>query len=96
MSGLSDEYDHTFPTNHHGPSIIHCSSHLEPLAGPLGHSLTGDFENDEAAPIAAVNCPSWDGLQPESRTSINGGTFIGGNLNHVQYQGDTGECQYSN
>jgi hypothetical protein len=31
----------------------------------------------------------WDGAGP--RTHINGGTFVGGNVNHFQQQGETGQ-----
>ncbi|KAJ7850332.1 hypothetical protein B0H13DRAFT_1644582 [Mycena leptocephala] len=36
---------------------------------------------------------SRDGLPPEPQTSINGGTFISGNVNHIQCQGETGELE---
>ncbi|KAJ7830688.1 hypothetical protein B0H13DRAFT_1654984, partial [Mycena leptocephala] len=34
-----------------------------------------------------------DGLPPEPQTSINGGTFIGGNVNHIQHQAESGELE---
>jgi hypothetical protein len=34
---------------------------------------------------------SWDGLPRESQTRINGGTFVGGNVNHIERHGETGE-----
>ncbi|KAJ7918010.1 hypothetical protein B0H13DRAFT_1710071 [Mycena leptocephala] len=71
-------------------SIIHLSSHLQPLAGPPGepaHSSTGDSRtNGPESSIAAINCTPWDGMHPEPKTSIN----IGGNLNHIQRQGEAG------
>jgi hypothetical protein len=33
----------------------------------------------------------WDRPPQAPVTSINGGTFIGGNLNHIQRHGETGE-----
>jgi hypothetical protein len=96
VSNAPREYSHTFPLNRPDPSSIHPSPNVEPLAGPLGkpaHSLTGDFRNDDPqSSIAAINRTPWDGLQPEPKTSINGGTFIGGNLNHIQRHGEAGEC----
>jgi hypothetical protein len=78
--------------NRHHPSIIHPSSHLQPLAGLPGepaHLFTGDFRNDEPeSSIAAINRTPQGGLQQEPKTSIN----IGGNLNHIQRHGEAGEC----
>ncbi|KAJ7918032.1 hypothetical protein B0H13DRAFT_308633, partial [Mycena leptocephala] len=84
------EYGHTSPINHHHPSIIYPSSHLQPLAGLPGepaHLFTGDFRNDEPeSSIAAINCTQWGGLPQEPKTNIN----IGGNLNHIQRHGEAG------
>ncbi|KAJ7918017.1 hypothetical protein B0H13DRAFT_308516 [Mycena leptocephala] len=80
------EHGHTSSINCHHPSIIHPSSHLQPLAGLPGepaHLFTGDFRNDEPdSSIAAINDTPWGGLQQEPKTSIN----IGGNLNHMNIQ----------
>jgi hypothetical protein len=44
--------------------------------------------------VAGINHTPWDGL-PGPKTSISGGTFIGGNVNHNQHQhhGEPGECR---
>ncbi|KAJ7910458.1 hypothetical protein B0H13DRAFT_2272472 [Mycena leptocephala] len=94
LLGPPREYSHTSPMNRHDPSIIHCSPNFERLAGPLGepdHSFTGDFRNDgPESSLTAINPTPWDGLQQEPKTSINGGTFIGGNLNNIQRHGEAG------
>ncbi|KAJ7918036.1 hypothetical protein B0H13DRAFT_1710105 [Mycena leptocephala] len=69
------------------------------MASPLGepaHSFAGDAQNDgPESSIAVINHTPWDGLHLEPKTSINGGTFIGGNLNHIQRHGEAGECPCS-
>ncbi|KAJ7204826.1 hypothetical protein GGX14DRAFT_646481 [Mycena pura] len=55
------------------------SSHIDPFPGNFGGF------------VAPINRPSWE--EPVShapRTSINGGTFIGGNVNHIQRSGEPG------
>jgi hypothetical protein len=37
------------------------------------------------------NACQWDGLPREPQTSINGGTFVGGNVNHIEHRGEPGE-----
>jgi hypothetical protein len=55
--------------------------------------------NDNSHPLPAdfgreiMNQPIclWDGLPREPQTSINGGTFVGGNVNHIERHGEPGE-----
>jgi hypothetical protein len=96
LLGPPGGYSHTSPMNRHDPPIIHPSRNFEPQAGLLGepaHSFMGDARNDgPESSIAAINRTPWDGLHQEPKTSINGGTFIGGNLNNIQRHGEAGEC----
>lgn len=86
------EYSHASPMNRHCHPIIHPSSNFKCMGKPA-HSFTGDVRDDgPESSIAAINRTPWDGLQQEPKTSINGGTFIGGNLNHIQRHGEAGEC----
>ncbi|KAJ6529472.1 hypothetical protein DFH09DRAFT_934768, partial [Mycena vulgaris] len=52
----------------------------------------GDFRGD-ASWVGAVNHAPWDSLPHEPKTSIHGGTFIRGNVNHIQRYGEQGEYQ---
>jgi hypothetical protein len=57
----------------------------------------GSSHNNHPPPshfgLEVVNQPvfPWDGLPQRPETSINGGTFIGGNVNHIQHHGEPGE-----
>ncbi|KAJ6551271.1 hypothetical protein B0H19DRAFT_1263941 [Mycena capillaripes] len=79
--------------NHHDiHSATYWSTNLFLLPSPLGepdHPFTGDFGNDESA-VSAIHRAPWDGLPHEGKTSINGGTFIGGDFNHIQRHGEAG------
>jgi hypothetical protein len=60
------------------------SSHIRPFPG--------NFQSDAFS--VAANHPSWEDLLPHApRTSITGGTFIGGNVNHIQRSGEPGGFQ---
>jgi hypothetical protein len=63
------------------------------LAGSLGE-LAPQAANigSNTFSVAGINHTPWDGL-PGPKTSISGGTFIGGNVNHNQHQhhGEAGE-----
>ncbi|KAJ7489271.1 hypothetical protein FB451DRAFT_1080788 [Mycena latifolia] len=55
------------------------------------HSLT--FPGDLGGPpnvLIGSATGARDSRQPEPKTSINGGTFISGNVNHIQRRGETG------
>jgi hypothetical protein len=67
------------------------------LAGSFGepaHPAVASIGSN-AFTVAGINHTPWDGL-PGPKTSISGGTFIGGNVNHNQHQhqhhGEPGEC----
>jgi hypothetical protein len=53
------------------------------------HPLPADFGQE------IINQPIFprDGLTPEPQTSINGGTFISGNVNYIQRQGESGKLE---
>jgi hypothetical protein len=43
--------------------------------------------------VTSINHFPWDDPLFQPKTSINGGTFIGGNVNHNQHHGEPGACQ---
>ncbi|KAJ7204824.1 hypothetical protein GGX14DRAFT_646452 [Mycena pura] len=86
------------------PSSTAVDSLQQPLIGrtdvdPISH-LSTNFELPTSSHIdlfarnfggfvAPINRPSWEEPVPHApRTSINGGTFIGGNVNHIQRSGE--------
>ncbi|KAJ7035191.1 hypothetical protein C8F04DRAFT_1233840 [Mycena alexandri] len=80
------------PTNR---AITYPSAHSEPhlnSAGEPGHPFPGDVrEPARDSNVALTNRPDylWDRPQDRSRTSIQGSTFIGGNVN-IQRHGEIG------
>ncbi|KAJ6551280.1 hypothetical protein B0H19DRAFT_1378054 [Mycena capillaripes] len=56
--------------------------------GPGSHPSPANFER-EIAEFKQSIFP-WDVPPHEPKTSIHGGTFIGGNVNHIQRQGESG------
>jgi hypothetical protein len=72
---------------------------------PVGNEYSAAFEtganqpsqcpleqNSGALPIADANSTfPWNTPENAQATSISGGTFIGGNVNHIQRHGETGE-----
>ncbi|KAJ7851305.1 hypothetical protein B0H14DRAFT_2509303 [Mycena olivaceomarginata] len=58
-----------------------------------GHAFTADVsEHPLGSNMAVINPPvlPWDPPQDVPRTSISGGTFITGNVNHIQRHGEKG------
>jgi hypothetical protein len=66
------------------------------LAGSFGepaHPAVASIGSNTFS-VTGINHAPWDGLLG-LKTSISGGTFIGGNVNHNQHQhhGEPGECR---
>jgi hypothetical protein len=64
------------------------------LVGSFGESVPPVANiGSNAFSVATINRLPWDDLPFQPKTSINGGTFIGGNVNHNQHQhhGEAGE-----
>ncbi|KAJ7323329.1 hypothetical protein DFH08DRAFT_1085498 [Mycena albidolilacea] len=69
--------------------IIDPSTNFELLTSSHVFPFPGDFQGD-ASIAAGIDQPSWEDPPHAPRTCINGGTFIGGNVNHIQRSGDSG------
>jgi hypothetical protein len=98
------DLSHTQPMNHDdlypsppSKAIRYPSAHFEPHSSTRGepnYLFAGEVR--EPVPelnVTLTNRPDfpWDHPQDEPRTSIHGSTFISGNVNHIQRQGDLGK-----
>jgi hypothetical protein len=86
------------PSNTTADVSFYPSLNSDFLAGSLGSPTPPAAANigSNTFSVAGINHTPWDGL-PGPKTSISGGTFIGGNVNHNQHQhqhhGEPGECR---
>jgi hypothetical protein len=88
------------PLFHPSNTTADVSFYLSPnssnfLTGSLGEpappAVAGIGSN--AFSVTAINHLPWNVPPLQPKTNIHGGTFIGGNVNHIQHHGEPGECQ---
>ncbi|KAJ7861336.1 hypothetical protein B0H13DRAFT_2282464 [Mycena leptocephala] len=73
---FSEEMQPQFRPSLHLPTMMEASN-LELVTGPFGEPAPPVIGS-----VAGTNCQPWDAQSQEQRV-INGGTFIGGNLNYI-------------
>ncbi|KAJ7899394.1 hypothetical protein B0H13DRAFT_2519169 [Mycena leptocephala] len=59
------------------------------LAGSFGEPVVDDIGSN-AFSVATINHLPWNDPSFQPKTRINGGTFIGGNVNHIERHGEAG------
>ncbi|KAJ7196470.1 hypothetical protein GGX14DRAFT_574797 [Mycena pura] len=104
ISGTHGEYSYNFPSNHQPSSLpVSLSSALIPMLSTIEetqprlaisfHPSSTAVDSLQQPPIGRTDVDPRAITDPSTnfeRTSINGGTFIGGNVNHIQRSGEPG------